>query len=110
MGGKGFICTTFVLQMKVTVVDRQVDRIQHLSMYSARVGHPFFLKERNVLAFFSVLYRKTERFLRSFPFFIKEWNDLCVLSVLYKRMERFLRSFSFFIKERNVLCVLFRSL
>ena len=27
-----------------------------------------------------VLYKRTERFLRSFPFFIKERNDLCVLS------------------------------
>ena len=27
-----------------------------------RVGHPFFSKERNVLAFFSVLYKRTERF------------------------------------------------
>ena len=45
-----------------------------------RVGHPFFSKEPNVLAFFPILYKRTERFLRSFPFFIKERNDLCVLS------------------------------
>ena len=44
-----------------------------------RVGHPFFSKERNGFAFFSVLYKRTEQFLHSFPFFIKEWNDLCVL-------------------------------
>ena len=37
-----------------------------------RVGHPFFSKERNVLAFFPVLYKRTECFFCSFPFFIKE--------------------------------------
>ena len=37
-----------------------------------RVGHPFFSKERNFLAFFSVLYKRTEQSLSSFPFFIKE--------------------------------------
>ena len=52
-------------------------------------GHPFFSKERNVLAFFSVLYKRTERF---FVFF----------SVLYKRTEHSLLSFTFFIKERIV--------
>ena len=31
-------------------------------------------------------------------------------SILFKRTERSLRSFPFFIKERNDLCVLFRSL
>ena len=31
-------------------------------------------------------------------------------SVLFKRTERSLRSFPFFIKEQNDLCVLFRSL
>ena len=35
------------------------------SLIFGRVGHPFFSKERNVLTFFSVLYKK--------------WNDLCVL-------------------------------
>ena len=52
----------------------------------ARVGHPFFSKERNVLAFFSVLDKRTLRSLHS------------------------LRSFPFFIKEPGVLCILFRSL
>ena len=33
-------------------------------------GHPFFSKERNVLAFFSDVYKRTRRSLRSFPFFI----------------------------------------
>ena len=45
-----------------------------------RVEHPFFSEERNVLAFFSVLYKRMEHFLHSFPFFINERNDLCVLS------------------------------
>ena len=49
------------------------------SLIFGRVGHPFFSKERNVLTFFSVLYKKTERSLHSFLFFIKEQNDLCVL-------------------------------
>ena len=44
------------------------------------VGHPFFSKERNILAFFPVLYKRTEQSLRSFPFFIKEQNNLCILS------------------------------
>ena len=44
-----------------------------------RVGHPFFSKECNVLAFFSVLYKRTWRSLRSFPFFIKEHGVLCIL-------------------------------
>ena len=42
-------------------------------------GHPFFSKERNVLALFSVLYKRTRSSLRSFPFFIKECGILCVL-------------------------------
>ena len=48
------------------------------SAYS-RAGHPFFSKERNVLEFFSVLYKRTQHSLRSFPFFIKEHGVLCVL-------------------------------
>ena len=47
--------------------------------HTFRVGYPFFSKERNVLAFFSILYKRTECFLRSFPFFIKEQNVFCVL-------------------------------
>ena len=83
----------------------------------SRVGHPFFSKERNILAFFPILYKRKESFLHSFPFFIKEQNDLCVLfrslkknvpifaffSVLYERTFRSLRSFPCFIKDRNVL-------
>ena len=44
-----------------------------------RVGHLFFSKERNVLAFFSVLYKRMRRSLRSFTFFIKECGVLCIL-------------------------------
>ena len=44
-----------------------------------RVRHPFFSKERNVLAFFYVLYKRMWRSLRSFTFFIKERGVLCVL-------------------------------
>ena len=44
-----------------------------------RVGHPFFSKERNVLGFFSILYKRMRRSLRSFLFFIKERGILCVL-------------------------------
>ena len=54
-------------------------RLQYLLFIYFRVGHPFFSKERNDLAFFSVLYKRTEQSLCSFPFFIKERNDLCVL-------------------------------
>ena len=57
----------------------------------------FFSKERNVLVFFSVLYKKNAAF---FAFFY----------VLYKRTRCSLRSFTFFIKECSVLCVLLRSL
>ena len=63
----------------------------------ARVGHPFFSKERSVL---SVLFRSFLKNGTFFPFF----------SVLFKRTERSFRSFPFFSKERNVLSVLFRSL
>ena len=57
----------------------------------------FFWKERNVLSFFCVLYKKNEMFSAFF-------------CVLYKRTLRSLRSFTFFKKERSVLCVLLRSL
>ena len=45
----------------------------------SRVGHVFFSKERNVLAFFCVLYNRTQRSLHSFAFFIKACSVLCVL-------------------------------
>ena len=38
-----------------------------------------FQKNGTIFAFFSVLYKRTERSLRSVPYFIKERNDLCVL-------------------------------
>ena len=44
-----------------------------------RVGHPFFSKECNVLAFFCVIFKRTQHSLRSFTFFIKERSVLCVL-------------------------------
>ena len=44
-----------------------------------------FAKERNVLAFFSVLLKRTERSFRSFPFFAKERY---VLSVLFRSLEK----------------------
>ena len=40
------------------------------------LGIRSFQKNRTIFAFFSVLYKRTERFLRSFPFFIKERNIL----------------------------------
>ena len=52
----------------------------------------FFSKERNVFAFFCILYKKNTAF---FAFFY----------VLFKRMLHSLRSFTFFIKERGVLCI-----
>ena len=57
----------------------------------------FFSKERNILTFFCVLYKKNAAF---FAFFY----------VLYKRMLRSLCSFTFFIKECGFLCILLRSL
>ena len=44
-----------------------------------------FAKERNVLAFFPVLYKRTGRFLRSFPFFAKERD---ILYVLFRSFEK----------------------
>ena len=44
-----------------------------------RVGILSFKKNVPIFAFFSVLYKRTDRSLRSFLFFIKERNDLCVL-------------------------------
>ena len=86
-----------------------------LSPQYYRVGHPFFSKERNVLALFSFLYKRMRRSLRSFLFFIKECGIFCILFhslqnngtffaffyVLNKRKWRSLRSFTFFIKERK---------
>ena len=57
----------------------------------------FFSKERNVLKFFCVLYKKNAAY---FAFFY----------VIYKRTLRSLRCFTFFIEECGVLWVLLRSL
>ena len=47
----------------------------YAEMYmSSRIGHPFFSKERNALAFFSVLYKK-------------KLNDLCILLGLISRQK-----------------------
>ena len=44
-----------------------------------RVGHTFFSKERNVLAFFYFLYTRMRRSLQSFMFFTEECGIHCVL-------------------------------
>ena len=46
---------------------------------NAGLGILPFQKNVPIFAFFSVLYKRTERSLRSFLFFIKERNNLCVL-------------------------------
>ena len=51
----------------------------HNRWASRRVGQPFFSKERNILAFFCVLYERMLRSLSSFTFFIKECRVLCFL-------------------------------
>ena len=43
------------------------------------LGIRSFQKNGMMFAFFSVLYKRTERSLLSFPFFIKERNDVCIL-------------------------------
>ena len=85
-----------------------------------RVGHPFFSKERFVLAFISVQYKRTFRSLRSFPFSAKERFVFYVhfrsvlknvsfstfISVQCKRTFRSLRSFLFC--RKNVQFILVR--
>ena len=44
-----------------------------------------FAKERNVLVFFPVLYKRTGQSLRSFLFFAKEQNVLYVLSHSFEK-------------------------
>ena len=44
-----------------------------------------FAKERNILAFFPVLYKIMGQSLRSFPFFAKEWDVLYVLSCSFEK-------------------------
>ena len=79
------------------------------------LGIHSFSKERNVLAFFYILYKRMWLSLRSFTFFIEEHSVLCILLrflkknaayfaffyVLYKRTPRSLRSYTFFIKEHK---------
>ena len=43
------------------------------------MGIRSFQKNIPIFAFFSVLYKRTFRSLRSFLFFIKERSDLCIL-------------------------------
>ena len=45
-----------------------------------RVGHLFFSKERNILAFFPVLYKRTKCFFAFFPVLYKRTERSCVLS------------------------------
>ena len=51
-----------------------------------------FAKERNILALFPVLYKRTRRFLHSFTFFAKEWENLYVLFRSFEKNGMF-RSF-----------------
>ena len=57
----------------------------HGARLHSRVGHQFFSKERNVSAFFSVLYKRTLRSLLSFTFFSKE---RCILCALFRPLEK----------------------
>ena len=61
-----------------------------LFLKKSRVGHPFFSKEHFVLTFFSILFKRTIRSLRSFTFSTKE---RFVLYVLFLALKRTLRSF-----------------
>ena len=68
-----------------------------------RNGLRSFAKERNILAFFYILCKRTLRSLNSFTFFAKERCNLCVLlgfishQNLKKEQKRMLRS----LKERK---------
>ena len=46
-----------------------------------------FAKERNVLVFLPVLYKRMGQLLRSFPFFTKEWDILFALLGLISRQK-----------------------
>ena len=83
----------------------------------SRVGHLFFFKERNVLAFFSILYKRMERSLLSFPFFIKEQNILIgfishtkIANLSKKEGKRTQRSFYKVKTERFVLFSIYISI
>ena len=47
-----------------------------------------FAKERNVLAFFYILYKRMLRSLRSFTFFGKDCCVLCILCILFCSLEK----------------------
>ena len=51
----------------------------HALLPCSGLGIRSFQKNGTIFAFFSALYKRTERSLRSFPFFIKERNNLCIL-------------------------------
>ena len=50
-----------------------------LLLHFSRVGHTFFSKERNVLAFFYILYKRMRRSLHFLTFFLKECGVLYIL-------------------------------
>ena len=70
----------YSIHLSINQLHTQLINQKNSLLNDNRVGQPFFSKERNVRAFCPVLYKRTDRFLRSFPFFIKERKDLCVLS------------------------------
>ena len=83
----------------------------YISIYILKKEQTFsrsFAKERNVLAFFYVLCKRTLRSLRSFPFFAKKRCVLCVLLGLISRqkLEKRTEKKGMFLlkngKERNV--------
>ena len=57
----------------------KVEETNQLITKIYRVGQTFFSKERNILAFFYILYKRTLCSLHSFTFFIKVRGILCVL-------------------------------
>ena len=74
-----------------------------MSMNATLSSFTFFAKERNVLAFFSVLCKIMLDSLHSFRSLQKNVGFFAFFSVLSKRMLHSLCSFPFFGKERNVL-------
>ena len=72
-----------------------------------RDRHPFFSKERNVLAFFCILIKRTKR---SRGLYKKNDASFAFFYILYKRMRHSFHSFMFFIKESGVLCAILHSL
>ena len=66
------------MQSNAHKIEKIVDELSIAIIPQIRVGQTFLSKERNVLAFFYILYKRTRRSLR-FTFFIKECGSLCVL-------------------------------